>query len=100
VVKTTVTDVVGPTVTTDNPLRTLDDVLGQRTDGHTDVAGASVDQRGDLGFQFLGLGGILTVFQPFGEVTLQLVAAAVASQAFFHQAGQAVAHHFSGVVHT
>ena len=100
VVQTAESDVIAPTVTAEDPLALLDEAVTEFEELLADVAAAGLHQRDELVGDFLGLEGVLAVLDPLGEEGLDFGAAAVALEAFLHNALHAVAHLAGGGGHT
>jgi len=100
VVEAAESDIVTPAVTAEDPLALLDKAVTEFEELLADVATALLHQRDELVGDFLGLEGVLAVLNPLGEEGLDFVAAAVAGEAFLHNALHAVAHLAGGGGHT
>ena len=100
VVETAESDVIAPAVAAEDPLALLDEAVTEFEELLADIAAAGLHQRDELVGDFLGLEGVLAVLDPLGEEGLDLGAAAVAGEAFLHNALHAVAHLAGGGGHT
>ena len=100
VVEAAESDVVAPTVAAEDPLALLDEAVTELEELLADVAAALLHQRDELVGDFLGLEGAFAVLNPLGEEGLDFGAAAVAGEAFLHDALHAVAHLAGGGGHT
>ena len=100
VVETAESDVIAPTVTAEDPLALLDEAVTEFEELLADVAAAFLHQRDELVGDLLGLEGVLAVGDPLVEEGLDFSAAAVALEAFLHDALHAVAHLAGGGGHT
>ena len=100
VVQTAESDVIAPAVAAEDPLALLDEAVTELEELLADVAAAGLHQRDELVGDFLGLEGVLAVLDPLGEEGLDFGAAAVALEAFLHNALHAVAHLAGGGGHT
>ena len=93
-------DIIAPTVSAEDPLALLDEAVAEFEELLADVAAALLHQRDELVGDFLGLEGVLAVGDPLVEEGLDFGAAAVAGEAFLHNALHAVAHLTGGGGHT
>ena len=100
VVQTAESDIIAPAVAAEDPLALLDEAVAEFEELLADVAAAGLHQRDELVGDFLGLEGVLAVLDPLGEEGLDFGAAAVALEAFLHNALHAVAHLAGGGGHT
>ena len=100
VVEAAESDIIAPTVAAEDPLALLDEAVTELEELLADVAAAFLHQRDELVGDFLGLEGVLAVLDPLGEEGLDFGAAAVAGEAFLHNALHAVAHLAGGGGHT
>ena len=100
VVEAAESDIIAPTVAAEDPLALLDEAVTELEELLADVAAAGLHQRDELVGDFLGLEGVLAVLDPLGEEGLDFGAAAVAGEAFLHNALHAVAHLAGGGGHT
>ena len=100
VVQAAESDVIAPAVTAEDPLALLDEAVTEFEELLADIAAALLHQRDELVGNFLGLEGVLAVVDPLLEEGLDFVAAAVALEAFLHNALHAVAHLAGGGGHT
>ena len=100
VVEAAESDIIAPTVTAEDPLALLDEAVTELEELLADVAAAGLHQRDELVGDFLGAESVLAVLDPLGEEGLDFGAAAVALQAFLHNALHAVAHLAGGGGHT
>ena len=91
-VQTAESDVIAPTVAAEDPLALLDEAVTELEELLADIAAAGLHQRDELVGNLLGLEGVLAVLVPLGEEGLDFGAAAVAGEAFLHNALHAVAH--------
>ena len=101
-VKTTITDVVRSTVTTDDPLAAFNKILLQFSDLLAVVAFilGSFNHRNDLFSQFLSLFCIQHIVDPFSEYLFVLGRTAVRSDGFVHYFHQTGTHLFVSQFHT
>ena len=86
-VQTAVTDVVGGTVTTDDPLAAGRDEVLEFHELLAGVAAALLGERDDLVRDLAGDGGVLRSLEPLGGEVLDLLAAAFALQGLLHRGG-------------
>ena len=100
VVETAEADIITPAVTAEDPLALLDEAVAEFEELLADVAAALLHQGDELVGNLLGLEGALAVLDPLGEEGLDFSAAAVAAEAFLHDALHAVAHLAGGGGHT
>ena len=100
VVETTESDVIAPAVAAEDPLALLDEAVAEFEELLADVAAAGLHQRDELVGNLLGLEGAFAVLDPLVEEGLDFGAAAVAGEAFLHNALHAVAHLAGGGGHT
>ena len=102
VVEAAVTDVVGSTVTTDDPLTALHDVLLQVVEAGADgtLILGSFQHGHDALVDVLRLVGIQCVVQPFLEDGLVFGGSSFVGNAFLHQLGDALAQFLVGQFHT
>ena len=100
VVEAAESDIIAPTVAAEDPLALLDEAVTELEELLADIAAALLHQRDELVGNLLGLEGALAVGDPLVEEGLDFGAAAVAGEAFLHNALHAVAHLASGGGHT
>ena len=101
-VKTTVTDIIRSTVTTDDPLAAFNKILLQISDLLAVVAFifSSFYHRNDLFGQFLSLFCIQHIVDPFSKYFFVFSRAAIRSDSFVHYFHQTGTHLFVSQFHT
>ena len=101
-VKTTITDIVRSTVTTDDPLAAFNKILLQFSDLLAVVAFilSSFNHRNDLFGQFLSLFCIQHIVDPFSEQFFHFSRSAISSNSLVHHFHEASTHLFVSQFHT
>ena len=101
-VKTTVTDIVRSTVTTDNPLAAFNKILLQFCDLFAVITFifVSFDNRDNLSCQFFRLVSIQHIVDPFSEQFFHVSRSAVGSNSFVHNLHDTCTHLFVSQFHT
>ena len=100
-VEPTETDIIRSSVTTDNPLRFLDEIFAQRSDLLTNftLIGCSFYHRCDLSFQFDRTFGIFLIGDPFGKQSLHFFGT-TAFDSLIHQLNDTFTHFVNSKIHT